>query len=86
MSKYSCKWLIDDVEVTTRPVSFESHPMVVGGDSSGLGAIAMDRMLQVPSVHSIRVFRSRVDGRPCLYASSTSALLPVRSPASAVRR
>lgn len=80
VSKYSCKWLIDDVEVTTRPVSFESHPMVVGGDSSGLGAIAMDRMLQVPSVHSIRVFRSKVDGQALLicefYVSLAAGALP----------
>ena len=94
VSKYSCKWLIDDVEVTTRPVSFESHPMVVGGDSSGLGAIAMDRRLQGrrDRILRVRVYTAYVcsaarwTGRPCLYASSTSALLPVRSPASAVRR
>lgn len=81
VQKYSCRWIIDGEEVTTKPTSHEQLPTVIGGGISTESApAALNRVLQIPDLHTIRVFRSKVDGQALLicefYVSLVSGSLP----------
>lgn len=81
VQKYSCRWIIDGEEVTTKPASHEQLPAVIGGGISTESApAALNRVLQIPDLHTIRVFRSKVDGQALLicefYVSLVSGSLP----------
>lgn len=81
VQKYSCRWIIDGEEVTTKPTSHEQLPTVIGGGiSTETAPAALNRVLQIPDLHTIRVFRSKVDGQALLicefYVSLVSGSLP----------